>query len=35
MKKKYGMINFLFDATMTCCTSGLWLIRVYCRENRN
>lgn len=35
MNKKYGMINFLWDATMCCLTGGLWLIRIYCRESRN
>jgi hypothetical protein len=26
------MIQFLWDATLTVCTGGLWLIRVFCRE---
>lgn len=34
MKKKYGFTNFLWDATLTCLTGGLWLIRVFCREMR-
>jgi len=33
-RKKYTMRAFFFDAFMTCCTSGLWLIRVYVREKR-
>lgn len=32
--KKYKFRNFAVDATLTLFTSGLWLIWVYCRENR-
>ena len=34
MHKKYKLRSFLFDATMVVCTSGLWLIRIWVRENR-
>lgn len=33
-KKKYGVVNFLFDVVLTCVTGGLWLIWVFCREMR-
>lgn len=32
--KKYKLRNFLFDAFMFCMTGGLWLIWIFCRENR-
>lgn len=31
----YGFGSFLFDATMTCLTGGLWLIRVFVRTMAN
>ena len=31
---KYKFRNFLFDITMVFVTGGLWLIWIYCRENR-
>lgn len=34
-KRKYGLFAFLFDATLTVLTGGLWLIRVWVRETRN
>lgn len=34
-QRKYGLFHFLFDALFTVCTGGLWLIYVYCREQRN
>lgn len=33
--KKYGLTNFLFDATLTVLTGGFWLIRVFVREMRS
>lgn len=33
-KKKYGLMNFLFDVLLVCVTGGLWLIWVFCREMR-
>lgn len=33
-KKRYGIINFLFDAILTIITSGLWLIWIFVREVR-
>lgn len=32
--KRYGLIAFIIDVTMTCLTAGLWLIWVFCREMR-
>ena len=34
-KKKYGLMNFVFDVLLVCVTGGLWLIWVFCREMRN
>lgn len=34
MKKKYGILNFAFDAILTMITGGLWLIWVFVREMR-
>jgi hypothetical protein len=34
MGKKYGFLNFAWDATLTVLTGGLWLIRVFVRETR-
>lgn len=31
---KYHFRSFLFDAAMTVGTGGLWLIRIFVRENR-
>lgn len=33
-RKKYKFRNFVFDVVLTCITSGLWLIWVFCREMR-
>ena len=34
MKRKYGFLNFLFDAVLTILTGGLWLIWIFVRELR-
>jgi hypothetical protein len=34
-RKKYKFRSFIFDAAMVIATGGLWLIRIYVRENRN
>lgn len=34
-KKKYGVLNFLFDVLMVTITGGLWLIWIFAREMRN
>lgn len=34
MKKKYGFVQFLVDATLTVVTGGLWLIWIFVREMR-
>jgi hypothetical protein len=33
--RKYGFMQFLFDATLTVLSGGLWLIWIFCRENRS
>lgn len=33
-RRRYGIINFLFDVLMTCITGGLWLIWIFVREMR-
>lgn len=33
-KKGYGLFKFLFDAVLTICTGGFWLIYVFVREMR-
>lgn len=33
-RKKYGFINFVFDAALTVFTGGLWLIWIFVREMR-
>jgi hypothetical protein len=35
MKKHYGFINFIIDATLSVVTGGLWLIWIFIREMRN
>jgi hypothetical protein len=32
--RKYGFCHFLFDATLTVLTGGLWLIWIFVREIR-
>lgn len=32
--KRYGLINFAIDATLTIFTGGLWLIWIFVREVR-
>ena len=34
-RKKYGIINFIFDVFMVGITAGLWLIWIFAREMRN
>jgi hypothetical protein len=33
-RRRYGLIHFLFDATLTVLTGGLWLIWIFVREFR-
>lgn len=33
-RRRYGLINFLFDVILTVLTGGLWLIWVFVREMR-
>jgi len=33
-QRRYGFINFLFDATMVVITGGFWLIYLFVREMR-
>jgi hypothetical protein len=33
-RRRYGVLNFLFDAFMTIITAGFWLIWVFVRETR-
>jgi hypothetical protein len=33
-RKKYGFLNFLFDATLVVLTGGFWMIWIFCREMR-
>ena len=33
-RRRYGLLNFIFDAVLTLLTSGLWLIWVFVREMR-
>lgn len=33
-EKKYSLFNFLFDATITVVTGGIWLIWIFVREMR-
>jgi hypothetical protein len=33
-KSSYGLGSFIFDATLTVLTGGLWLIRIFVRESR-
>lgn len=33
--KKYGLANFLFDATLTVLSGGIWLIWIFVREMRS
>jgi hypothetical protein len=33
-RRRYGLINFIFDATLTVLTGGLWLIWIFIREMR-
>jgi hypothetical protein len=34
-KKKYNIRTFILDVGMCFMTGGLWLIWIYCREQRN
>jgi hypothetical protein len=34
-RKRYGLINFAFDAILCLLTGGLWLIWIFVREMRN
>ena len=34
-RRKYGILNFLFDILLVCLTGGLWLIWIFVREMRN
>lgn len=34
-RKRYGLINFLFDILMLVITGGIWLIWIFVREMRN
>lgn len=33
--RRYGFVNFAFDAILTIITGGLWLIWIFVREMRN
>lgn len=33
-RRRYGLLNFLFDALLTILTGGLWLIWIFVREVR-
>lgn len=33
--KKYGFFRFLWDATLTVVSGGLWLIWIFVRESRS
>ena len=34
IKRKYGILNFLWDCFMIFITGGLWLIWIFVREMR-
>lgn len=34
-RRRYGLLNFLFDIFMIAITGGLWLIWIFVREMRN
>jgi len=34
-RKKYTLINFFVDVTLTILTGGFWLLWVFAREMRN
>lgn len=34
VRRRYGVLNFLFDVFMTFITGGLWLIWIFVREMR-
>jgi hypothetical protein len=33
-RRRYGLINFIIDVTMSCITAGFWLIWIFVREMR-
>lgn len=33
-RRRYGLINFAFDAGLSVVTGGLWLIWIFVREMR-
>lgn len=33
-RRRYGLLNFLFDLIMVCITGGLWFIWIFVREMR-
>lgn len=33
-RRRYGLLNFLFDVLMVVITGGLWLIWIFVREMR-
>ena len=35
MRRRYGLMAFLFDVIMTALTAGFWLIWIFVREMRN
>ena len=32
--RRYGIVNFAIDTLLVCCTGGLWLVWIFCREMR-
>lgn len=34
-RRRYGVLNFLFDVVMFLITGGLWLIWIFVREMRS
>lgn len=34
-RRRYGLMNFLFDILMICLTAGFWLVWIFIREMRN
>lgn len=33
-RRRYGLLNFLFDCVMVAITGGLWFIWIFVREMR-
>lgn len=34
-RRRYGLLNFIFDLVLLFLTGGLWLIWIFIREMRN